>query len=214
MKTFLLINPNTSEATTARMVDIARRFVGQRVRVEGATAPFGPPLITDEPGLAVAAEAVESLVDAIVDREPDGVVVSAFGDPGLEAARARLRCPVVGIAEAGMSEATVDGQRFSVATTTPDLVAAIKRRAEGYGLGRLFLSVRLTEGDPATLMASPDALRKAMRKAVQDAIDLDAAEAVVIGGGPLAEVAREIVPEFTIPVIEPIPAAIRRLGSM
>jgi len=38
----------------------------------------------------------------------------------------------------------------------------------------------------------------------------DGAEAV-IGGGPLGEVARELQPMFTVPVIAPIPSAVRRI---
>ena len=51
------------------------------------------------------------------------------------------------------------------------------------------------------------ALLAACRRAVHD----HGAKAIVIGGGPLGEVARELQPLFTVPVIAPIPSAVKRI---
>lgn len=211
MRTIWLINPNTSVLTTDRMVDIARRAAGERVTVSGLTAPFGAPLITDEAALATAAKAVAAAADTVRSADVAGIIISAFGDPGLETVKARHACPVVGIAEASMLEAARGGRQFSVATTTPRLVAAIKQRAERYGVGRQLRSVRIPPGDATTLMSDNAGLLVALRRAVTDAIEQDGAEAVIIGGGPLAEAARELALEFAAPIIEPIPVAVRLL---
>ena len=66
----------------------------------------------------------------------DGYVVACFGDPGLDAAREVASGPVVGIAEAGCTLATMLGRDFSVVTTLgphagpgpSDLVAALRLR--------------------------------------------------------------------------------------
>jgi Asp/Glu/hydantoin racemase len=60
-------------------------------------------------------------------------------------------------------------------------------------------------------MRDPARLRAALAAAVQACITQDGAEAVIIGGGPLGEAAREIQPMFTVPVIAPIPSAVRRI---
>jgi Asp/Glu/hydantoin racemase len=89
----LLVNPNTSAGTTAAMLAIAREAAPPGVLIEAATAPFGEPLITDETALAIAAEAVEALVTGERVAGLDGVIVAAFGDPGLALLKARLPVP-------------------------------------------------------------------------------------------------------------------------
>jgi allantoin racemase len=203
----LLVNPNTRQATTEAMLDIAR-VAAPGVVVEGLTAPYGVPLITNAAQLARAAEAVTAALAASPPLGFDGVIVAAFGDPGLAALRDRLPIPVTGIAEAGMAEAARHGA-FAVVTTTPDLVEAIARRAEAYGHGDRFLGTVLTEGEVGAVMADQDRLVAALRAACLRAIDATGAKALVIGGGPLAVAARAIAGEIPVPVIEPVPAAMR-----
>lgn len=207
----VLVNPNTSQATTDRMVEIARRTAGAGAEIKGLTVGSGADLITDEAALATAGEAVAAMIGALTSGEPDGVLISAFGDPGLEAVRSACSCPVVGIAEASMIEAGRGGRRFAVATTTPDLVDLIHKRAELYGFGAQFTSVRTTPGDPAALMSRTDDLVSALAEAVREAVELDGAEAVIIGGGPLGGAACDLSRMLDVPVIEPIPAGIRVL---
>lgn len=213
MRSLILVNPNTNQSTTAMMVDIAQGAAAPGMSIEGMTVAFGAPLITHETALAEAARAVADLAPEIQARHPAGVIVSAFGDPGLDALRATLACPVTGIAEAAMAEAALDdtgqARRFSVVTTTPLLAASITARASRYGHGEWFAGVRLTPGDPATLMADPQAVTEALAIACEAAIRLDGAQALVIGGGPLAQAARALRPRFVVPIIEPIPAAVR-----
>lgn len=197
-----LINPNTSAATTAAMVAIAQAEAGEPVH--GLTARFGAPLITDPDTLATA-------VHAVVDLAPDldgaqAVIVAAFGDPGLAELRARLPCPVSGIAEAGMAEAAALSPRFAVVTTTPALVASIAANAAGYPD---FAGTWVTPGDPATVMADPEALVAALDHACRRAIAEGGAGAIVIGGGPLAVAARALAGTLPVPLVEPVPAAVR-----
>lgn len=205
----LLINPNTNAATTEAMAAIARETAPDGVRIEALTAPYGVPLITEPGALAVAAEAVLSLADAIAAEPPAGVIVSAFGDPGLEALRERLPCPVTGIAEASMQEAAAEGRPFAVVTTTPDLVSSITARAKAYGHEPLFRGVALTHGDVHALMSDPQRLTEALEQACCHAIEAMGAQALVIGGGPLAQAAKALEGRLALPLIAPIPAAVR-----
>lgn len=205
---FLLINPNTNTRTTDAMAAIAREASPGDVIV-AATVAFGVPLIVDEPMLAKAAEAVEALFAEFDFSGFDGAIVAAFGDPALETVRKNCAVPVTGIAEASMLEAGAGGRRFGVATTTPLLVDAIRKRAASLGLGAQCAGVRLTPGDAQALMADPAALEAALGEACQTSIAQDGAQAVVIGGGPLAVAARALAPRFAVPIVEPIPAAMR-----
>jgi Asp/Glu/hydantoin racemase len=203
----LLVNPNTSAATTDAMLAIAREAAPAGVSIEGATAPFGEPLITDEAALAVAAEAVQALVTGERVTGFDGVIVAAFGDPGLAALRSRLPVPATGLAEAGMGEGAAHGL-FAVVTTTPDLAAAIGRAARAYGHGDVFHGTWLTPGDPRALMADGGRLVAALEEACGEAVAAGA-RAIVIGGGPLAVAARALATRLPVPIVEPLPAAVR-----
>lgn len=205
-----LINPNTSDDTTRSMVAIAARHVTDTI--DGLTAPFGVPLITTPEALDRAAEAVMALLPQLGAYH--GVVVAAFGDPGQARLADRLPVPVVGIAEAAMAEARASADRFAVVTTTPGLVDRIGRRAADLGHVRAFAGTWVTSGDPALLTADPQRLRAALHQAALRALTDDPGiGAIVIGGGPLAEVARAMAGDVPVPIIQPVPAAMRLLQS-
>ena len=75
------------------------------------------------------------------------------------------------------------------------------------------MSTRLTDGDTSYNMADPARLADALEGAIQRCVD-DGAEAVVIGGGPLAQAAKTLALRMTIPLIEPVPAAVRAMVRM
>nr|WP_286202930.1 aspartate/glutamate racemase family protein [Rhizobium lusitanum] len=192
------------------MTDIARSVLPPDVTIEGMTATSGVPMILDDRQLAASTAGVVELGLAAA-RFCDGIIVSAFGDPGIEQLRELIDVPVVGICEASMLEASARRRRFGIATVTPDLVASFARKAEGLGLGQLFTGTRLTEGDPQKLAANPERLQAELAFAVEQAFDLDGAEAVIIGGGPLGQAAVELGRRFSRPVIAPITAAVALL---
>ena len=203
----LLVNPNTNAATTALMVGIAQGAAPPGVTIQGATAASGAPLILDAAMLATAAQAVQALI-AQTDLTPfAGVIIAAFGDPGLAAVRALTPLPVTGIAEAAMAAAAAHG-RFAIVTTTPLLAKAIGARAVAYGHGDAFAGTWLTEGDAGALMAEPGRLEAALEAAIRRAMAEAAPDAVIIGGGPLAAAAAALRPRLAVPIIEPVPAAV------
>lgn len=204
-----LVNPNTSAATTARMVAIAAAAAGGEADIVGITAPSGAPLITSVDALDVARDAVLTIPYAEFERVA-GVIVAAFGDPGADELARRLAVPVIGIAEASMRAAARFGC-FSIVTTTPLLAMSIRERAVFLGLGDRLASVRTSDEDPATLTADEPALRAALRALIDVAVAEDGAQAVIIGGGPLASAARVLATVSPVPLIEPVPIAARTI---
>lgn len=210
VRRFLLINPNSSQTTSDMMGAIARRSAAGRAGVKTVTADLSPPMITNAQQLAASdAQVVE--LGCAHGTDCAGIIVSAFGDPGLAELRRRVAIPVVGICEASMIEASQDGRRFGVATSTPDLAEAIEQNARDLGLGHLYTGTRCTQGDPVLLSSDPSALAQALAGSVRECIELDGAGAVIIGGGPLGEAAEQLGPMFDVPVLGPIPCAVERL---
>ncbi|MFD3530306.1 aspartate/glutamate racemase family protein [Streptomyces sp. NPDC058664] len=217
----VLINPNTSTATTAMMTAIARRTLGLALpdgggdgvpSVRGVTVRRGPRMLTDPAALRAAAP--EVLAEGLRATAAGGcaaLVVGAFGDPGVEALRAAAGVPVVGIGEAALREAAADGTPFGVATTTPLLAEAIDARVTALGLAGGYTGLRLTRGEPERLSADPALLLDRLEDAVRACAERDGARAVVIGGGPLGEAAEELRIRCAVGIVAPIPAACRAI---
>ena len=191
------------------MAAIAQAALPAGVAVEGLTVASGNRLIVEPDGLATAVRAVAALGPQLRAAKPDGIIVSAFGDPGLDNLRGLLDIPVTGIAEAGMAEAAAGRRPFAVVTTTQALHAAIAATAARYGHGALFRGTVTTLGNPAVLMQDPQGLIEALARACEEAIRRLDAQAIVIGGGPLAAAARALVGIVSVPLIQPVPAAAR-----
>ncbi|MEV6331240.1 aspartate/glutamate racemase family protein [Streptomyces sp. NPDC051909] len=86
----VLVNPNTSAATTRMMTGIARRaLAGTGLRVRGVTAAAGPPMLTDPAALRAAApHVVAAAHQAVAGGDCAALIVAAFGDPGVPELRA------------------------------------------------------------------------------------------------------------------------------
>ncbi|MGV1906901.1 aspartate/glutamate racemase family protein [Agrobacterium cavarae] len=207
MKRIGLINPNTSQATTAMMVDIARLYLPQGFAIEGLTARQGVAMILDEEALAAAEEGVVSMGMELAGRS-DGLIICAFGDPGLERLIETSGIPCIGICQASMMEASAGERRFGIATVTPDLVGSFFAKAKALGVASLFTGTRLTTGDPQQLALAPEALLAALAIATHQCFEEDGAEAVIIGGGPLGQAAEQLQGMFPAPVIAPIRSAV------
>lgn len=214
----VLVNPNTSKATTRMMTALARRaLTGTGLRVRGVTAAHGPAMLTDPAALrATVPHTVAAARAALAEGDCAALIVGAFGDPGVPELRAALgdTLPVAGIGEAALTEAAADARRFGIATTTPRLVGSIAAQVERLGLTPAYTGTRLTAGDPERLAAHPDRLLAALEEAVRTCVRHDGAEAVVIGGGPLGDAADTLRTRLSVPVIAPIPAACRRVARL
>ncbi|MFI8826147.1 aspartate/glutamate racemase family protein [Streptomyces sp. NPDC053431] len=87
----VLINPNTSTATTRMMTALARRaLAGTGLRVRGVTVSEGPPMLTDPAALRAAApHVVAAAHQAVTSGDCAALIVAAFGDPGVPELRGR-----------------------------------------------------------------------------------------------------------------------------
>ncbi|MFZ4285317.1 aspartate/glutamate racemase family protein [Variovorax sp. HJSM1_2] len=212
LRQILLLNPNTSAATTEMMVAVARAALPADCCVAGATATRGVPMIVTPAELEASEEQVHRLWHS-AGADWDGVIVSCFGDPGVQALEEKIARPVVGICAAAMLEAAHNGRRFGIATTTPDLQHVIHGHAHRLGFAAQYSGIRVTAGEPHALVQDHKRLHQAMAQAIQACIDEDAAEAVIIGGGPLGRIAQALQADFAVPLISPIAAAARQLQA-
>ena len=189
------------------MLGVAARAAEGRVAVVGTTATRSPPIIVTAEALADAGAEVVALGVA-GEAGCLGIIVSAFGDPGVEELRERVSVPVIGLCEASMIAAAQGGRRFGVATVSPDLLAAVSAQARRLGLAGLYTGARCSGLDAAVLTRDAAALEAVLAREIAACIE-DGAEAVIIGGGPLGEAAESLAGRFGVPVISPIACAVR-----
>jgi Asp/Glu/hydantoin racemase len=204
----LLINPNTSESVTNRLAAEARRIASPGVTIRAITAPFGAPAIQTPEELKVAADAVLAAIAA----NPDGnaAIIGAFGDPGLEAARAAASMPAFGLGESGILAASANGRRFAIVTVGAGMRGDIMSRAERLGVADRLVALQFLSASVADVVRDRAALIPAIVDAVAECVTRHGAEAVLLGGGPFVGLAHEVSERTAVPVIDGLHAALAR----
>jgi Asp/Glu/hydantoin racemase len=204
----LLVNPNVTERITDIMAAEARRSASHTTEIVTATARFGTPYIENRAEAAIAAHAV---LDTLADRAEgcDAAIVSAFGDPGLAGARELFDFPVVGISEAAFLMAWTLGRRHAIVCLTPRLRTWYMECAAEHGLAGRLASVRALDGPIADITRVREDLGDRVLELCLRAVDEDGAEVLIIGGGPLAGLAREIGPRLPVPALDGVSCGVR-----
>lgn len=182
-----LLNANTTDALTRRMVSAATALLPAGTTVEGVTAPFGAPYVSSREASAAAAHAVAAMARGIADgrRRPDVVLIACFGDPGLLAAREILDCPVAGMAEASLHAAAQIGRRIAIVTGGHAWEPMLREFVDGVGLGSRLVAIRSLSLTGGEIAERPDAARPHVEAAARAAFDLDGADVVILGGAGL-----------------------------
>jgi Asp/Glu/hydantoin racemase len=204
----LLINPNISAGITDIMAAEARRSASPTTEIATATARFGALYIENRVEAAVAAHAV---LEVLAEHGPDaeGAIVAAFGDPGLAAARELSDIPVVGLCESALLMAHPLGRRCSIVCLTRRLRTWYMESAAEHGLAGRLASVRALDVPIADIVSAKDDLRERLVEECLRAVEEDEAEVIILGGGPLAGLAREAADRIPVPTLDGVSCAVR-----
>ncbi len=204
----LLVNPNITAAITDAMAAEARRVASPGTQILAVTAAFGTQYVATRPEAAIAGHAV---IDAVAScAEPyDAVVVAAFGDPGLGAAKELFDVPVVGITEAALLTAWTLGRRIAVVCMSDRLRTWYAECAAEHGLHGRLVSVRALADPPRDVTRAREETAGRMAALCREAVDADGAEVVIVGGGPLAGLAHDLADRVPVPVLDGVACGVR-----
>ncbi len=204
----LLINPNVTEAVTDRMAAEARLAASPGTEIVPVTAAFGVAYIENRAEAAIGGHAV---LDALARQEAgcDAAIVAAFGDPGLAAAREFAGIPVFGISEAAMLTAWTVARRYSIVCLTPRLRRWYIECAEEHGLAGRLASVRALDVPIPDIAQAAEQLRTRLLEECLAAVAEDDAEAIILGGGPIAGLARGMADQIPVPLLDGVACAVR-----
>jgi allantoin racemase len=208
MTRILVINPNRSEACSAG-IDAALapfRFPGGP-GFEVATLAEGPPAIYDWRDWHAVVEPLCRLIerDARADCPADCYAIACASDPGIEAARAVTRRPVLGVFRSAVAAAVARAERFGVIAIVEASKARHRAALRAMGLeARLAAEVALNVTMETLL--EPSAARTRLAAAGRELVAAGA-ETIILGCTGMAHHREAVEDAAGVPVIEPCQAA-------
>ncbi|WP_026821024.1 aspartate/glutamate racemase family protein [Arthrobacter castelli] len=209
----LVINPNTSESVSDLIRSEARRAAYGDTEIVVRTAPYGVEYIETRFESLIAAGAIAQLI-AEDHADVDGIVIAAFGDPGLPALKELVDIPVVGITEAALCTAVLQGTRFSIVAISNRIQAWYRECVGTYGLGSRLASIRSLEDPLNDIGTVQDDFSDPLLRLANKVVDEDAADVVILAGAPLAGLARSLGGRIPVPVVDGISAGVKQCEAL
>ncbi len=209
----LLLNPNTTESVTNRLLAAAEPVKAAGTRIIPLTAKRGVPYIASRAeaqiGGAIALEMLAEQQGAY-----DAAIIAAFADPGLMGARELFDTPVVGMAEAAMLAACMLGKRFAIVTFTPALEAWYEECVEMHGLTGRLAAIRALDESFGSVADVQEEKMEALVHLAARAVHDNRADVVILGGAPLAGLASKVKQRVPVPLVDPVAAAVKMAEAL
>jgi len=213
MTRLLLINPNISDSVSQLIKAEAERSAGPGCSIEVVTAPFGVAYIETRFEALIGAYAAAQLA-AEHHARFDAVVVAAFGDPGLQALREVLPCPVTGLTEASLASACLLGQRFSIVAISQRIRAWYRETVQANGLEGRLASIRALDEPLADIGSVQNDQGERLVALAERCVKEDGADVIVLAGAPLAGLARSLQGRLPVPTVDGVSSAVRHAQSL
>lgn len=210
----LVVNPNISDDVTELIRAEAERSAAPSTELVVRTAPHGVEYIeTRFESLAAAGAVAEVIAEHCADghgaHRIEGVIVAAFGDPGMPALKELVDVPVLGITEAALCAAALQGHRFSIIAISDRITAWYRECVERFGFGSRLASIRSIKEALRGIGTVQDDFRPTLIELARLAVAEDGADVVILAGAPLAGLARDVASEIPVPVVDGIAAGVR-----
>ena len=200
----LIINPNTSEAMTAKIRAVVEEARRPDCQVEVVCAPHGPITIESSFDEAYAVAPTIDLVRSAVKQDYDAIILACFCDVGIEAAKEISPIPVLSLEEATLSVALLLGSKFGIMTEKRPRVAMKELHVRRHGLLQRLASIRPLELSVAELDADPDRTKSAGLELARRMIEEDGAEVLIMGCAAMTGYGADLERELGIPVLDPV----------
>jgi|AntRauTorckE5430_2_1112549.scaffolds.fasta_scaffold29754_2 allantoin racemase len=152
------------------------------------------------------------VIDRSIEAEKrgfDAIITGCFGDPGVEAARERVRIPVIAPGETALLTARMISHYFSIISPLPETVPLAREQTHKAGVHPFVASIeafnmpvkKIRDRDPKTIELLIDLARKC--------VEQDGAEAIVCACASMSLLAEEIAPEIGVPVLNSVRLSLR-----
>ena len=114
----------------------------------------------------------------------DAVVVAAFGDPGMPALKELADIPVIGITEAALCAAALQGHRFSIIAISDRIKPWYRDCVERFGLGGRLASIRSINESLDGIASVQEDFKETLLALSRQAVAEDGADVVILAGAP------------------------------
>jgi allantoin racemase len=213
MARILILNPNTTEAITGRLMDAAATVAAPGTELEAMTAPRGVPYISSRADAQIGGAVVLEML-AERHRDVDAAVIAAFGDPGIGGARELFDIPVVGMAEAAMLTACMLGRSFAIVTFSDGLVAWYNECLDWNGLRGRCAGVFSLQGEFRSIADVQDEKADAILSLVNEVVKDRGADVVILAGAPLSGLADKLRERAPVPLVDGVQAAVKQAETL
>jgi allantoin racemase len=214
MPRLLVVNPNTTSAMTRGIDAVARAAASPGTSIIARNPARGPAAIEGPEDQALCLEPLLEEIARGAREGCDATVVACFDEPGVEAARALVAGPVLGIAEAAMHMASMVAARWAVVTTVRPAVATIEGLVARHGADRACVGVHAADVGVLDLERPDASTRARVVDTARALVDEARAEAIILGCAGMSTLHGELSRTLGVPVIDGVAAAVRLLEGL
>jgi Asp/Glu/hydantoin racemase len=209
----LLINPNTSTDMTDRMVRTAANVLPPDAELVAITAKRGMPYIASRAEAVIAGTITLEMI-AEHHHGADAIIIAAFGDPGLIAARELFEVPITAMAESAILTACMLGKRFSILTFSRTLVPWYEDAVALAGLEARCSSIRVPDVSFQSVATVQDEFENELISLAARAVKEDGADVIILAGAPLTGLAERVADRIPVPVVDPLSASVSHAQTL
>lgn len=209
----LVINPNISQDVTRLIGSEASRSIQPGTELTLATAAFGVAYIETRAEALIGGYAAMQIA-AEQHSAHDAIVVAAFGDPGLAALREIMPIPVIGMTEAALISACMQGGRFSVIAISQRIRAWYRECITEHGLDSRLASIRALDEPLQHIGRVQENQGERLVELGRQAVEHDGADTLILAGAPLAGLARAVSERMSVPVLDGVTCAVTQAQAM
>lgn len=195
------------------MIAAVREDCPPVVQITGVTAVFGEAYVASRAAAAIATHAALDAVRTAVTTERDAgrppfdvCFYACFGEPGIEAIRAEMAFPVVGMAEGAVVTALQLGERFSILTVGEAWPGMLREHLRKLDLMGRCAGIGVVPGAALALSAERSAGERAVREAAEKVLETQAPDVLIVAGAALAGYGRALSGTLGRPVVDSLHA--------
>ena len=211
----MVINPNTSASMTSNLREFVNVIKRPDTDITVTSLDKGPVTLQSSYDKAEAVPAVLELVKKANREAYDAIIIAAFCDPGLEAAREASDALVLGLEEVTLHLSAMLGSRFSIVTMTEEHVPHKYREVCGYNLEKSLASIRPLGLTVAQTDSEPELTKRRIMDVAKTIVQDDKAEVIVLGCAGMAGYSTEIKKQLPgVTVVDPTSITLKICEAM
>ena len=200
----LVLNPNTSEAVTARIAHLVHRIARRDSIVDVKQIAHGPEVLESYYDESIAAPYIIEAVTQANLENYDAIVIAAFCDPVIEALKEVSDVPVYGIEETSFAVALLLGNKFGILTEKQHKVSVKTQHVRKHGLESRLASVRPLNMGVAEIAEDPEKVLRVGTEIVRQMVEVDGAEVIIMGCASMAGYSEALQSEIGVPILDPV----------